>query len=128
MPQFMFLFYAAEQDESPLDERQVNMPEWIELTRNLRRAGVLVSNGRLASTDSATTVRVRNDGVELVDGPFATTKEVLVGYFLLECADLDEALKHAERFPIARYGSVEVRAIRYADPDAFYRTAESPPA
>jgi hypothetical protein len=117
MPQYMFLFYSEEEDEAVLDDRQVNMPEWIELTRNLRDAGILVSNGRLASTDTATTVRVRQDEVDLVDGPFAVTKEVLVGYFLLECADLDDALKHAERFPIARYGSVEVRAVRYSDPD-----------
>lgn len=124
MPQYMFLFYSEEGDEALLDDRQINMPEWIELTRKLREAGILVSNGRLVSTDSATTVRVRPEGVELVDGPFAVTKEVLVGYFLLECADLDEALKHAARFPIARYGSVEVRAVRYSDPDTYYPTPE----
>jgi hypothetical protein len=123
VPQYMFLFYSNEEDEAVLDDRQVDMPEWIELTRSLTEAGLLVSNGRLASTDTATTVRVRHDNVELVDGPFAVTKEVLVGYFLLECADLDEALKHAERVPIARYGSVEVRAVSYADPDAYYRNA-----
>jgi hypothetical protein len=47
----------------------------------------------------------------VTDGPFAVTKEVLVGYFLLECDDLDEALRHAARFPNARYGSVEVRPV-----------------
>jgi hypothetical protein len=61
--------------------------------------------------DAATTVRVRNDETEILDGPFAVTKEFLVGYFLLECADLDEALKQAARVPLARYGSVEVRPV-----------------
>ena len=61
--------------------------------------------------DAATTVRVRNDETEIVDGPFAVTKEYLVGYFLLDCADLDEALKQAARVPLARYGSVEVRPV-----------------
>ena len=48
---------------------------------------------------------------ELIDGPFATTKEILAGYYLLECADLDEALRHAEKLPTARYGSIEVRPV-----------------
>jgi hypothetical protein len=65
----------------------------------------------LHSTQSATTVRVRNDQVELSDGPFAITKEVLGGYYVLDCADLDKALEQAGRLPIARYGSVEVRPI-----------------
>ncbi|MDX6332398.1 MAG: hypothetical protein QOI83_4781, partial [Streptomycetaceae bacterium] len=47
----------------------------------------------------------------LTDGPFAVTKEVLAGYYVLNCADLDEALHHAARMPSARHGSVEVRPI-----------------
>ena len=50
----------------------------------------------------------------LTDGPFATTKEVLAGYYVLNCADLDEALHHAARMPAARRGSVEVRPIMEA--------------
>jgi hypothetical protein len=54
---------------------------------------------------------VRSEETELTDGPFAVTKEVLAGYYILECRDLDEALKHAARMPTARYGSVEVRPV-----------------
>ena len=54
---------------------------------------------------------MRDGATEVTDGPFATTKELLVGYYLLDCRDLDEALKQAERMPLARYGSVEVRPI-----------------
>jgi hypothetical protein len=54
---------------------------------------------------------VRGDEVEMTDGPFAVTKEVLAGFYVLDCDGLDEALRHAARFPTARYGSVEVRPI-----------------
>ena len=90
------------------------MPQWLELNRSLREAGLIVSDARLHSVAAATTVRVRGGAVELTDGPFATTKEVLAGYYLLRCADLDEAVRQAARMPLARYGSVEVRPV--ADP------------
>jgi hypothetical protein len=61
--------------------------------------------------EAATTVRVRGGDTELTDGPFAVTKEVLVGYYILDCADLDEALRCAARLPAAEYGSVEVRPM-----------------
>jgi hypothetical protein len=77
----------------------------------LRAAGLLVANGPLRGVETATTVRVRGDETELTDGPFAVTKEVLVGYYILDCADLDEALRCAARLPAAEYGSVEVRPM-----------------
>jgi hypothetical protein len=87
------------------------MPAWIEFTEGLREAGLYVGTGQLTPVDTATTVRVRDGETEIVDGPFAVTKEYLGGYYLLNCADLDEALKLAARVPIARYGSVEVRPL-----------------
>ena len=59
---------------------------------------------RLHSTESATSVRVRDGQTEITDGPFAVTKEVLAGYYVLDCADLDEALKQAARLPMAPLG------------------------
>jgi hypothetical protein len=88
---------------------------WLELNDSLREAGLLVANGRLHGVASATTVRVRDGETELTDGPFAVTKEVLAGYYVLDCGDLDEALKQAARLPLARYGSVEVRPIMPVD-------------
>ena len=84
---------------------------WEQVNASLRDAGVLVAHAPLHSVESATTVRVRGDETELTDGPFAVTKEVLCGYYVLECADLDQAVGHASRLPWARYGSVEVRPI-----------------
>jgi hypothetical protein len=111
MPQYMLLLYADEADPAEMERREAEMPEWTELTDSLRDAGLLQANGRLAPTDSATTVRVRDGEAELTDGPFAMTKEILAGYYVIECPDLDEALRHAQRLPLARYGSVEVRPI-----------------
>jgi hypothetical protein len=111
MPEYMCLLYAEEADEETTAARWAELPIWNEVTESLRDAGILISNNPLHPVDRATTVRVRDDEVQLTDGPFAVTKEVLVGYFLLECDNLDEALKHAARFPNARYGSVEVRPV-----------------
>jgi hypothetical protein len=107
----MLLLYAPEADEAERAERWAEMPLWDEVNASLREAGVLVKNGPLHDVATATTVRVRGDEMELTDGPFAVTKEVLVGYYVLDCADLDEAVGHASRLPWARYGSVEVRPI-----------------
>jgi hypothetical protein len=111
MPEYMLLLYAPEADEAARAERWAEMPLWDEVTANLQEAGALVKNGALHDVATATTVRVRGDETELTDGPFAVTKEVLVGYYVLECADLDQAVRQASRLPVARYGSVEVRPI-----------------
>jgi len=111
MPKYMLLLYAQEADETGQRDRWAEMPLWLEVTESLREAGVLVANSPLHPASSATTVRVREGEAELTDGPFATTKEILAGYYLLDCADLDEALKHAARLPTARHGSVEVRPV-----------------
>jgi hypothetical protein len=111
MPQYMLLLYANEADPAEMAEREAEMPAWIELTDSLREAGLLHASGRLAPVASATTVRVREGEAELSDGPFAMTKEILAGYYIIECADLDEALEQAKRIPLVRYGSVEVRPI-----------------
>jgi len=59
----------------------------------------------------ATTIRPRDDEVLITDGPFVESKEQLSGYFLLECADLDEALAWAARVPGARHGAIELRPV-----------------
>jgi hypothetical protein len=111
MPNYMLLFYADDVAPAEQAEREAEIPVWEALLASLAEEGVLVGNNRLHGTDAATTVRIRNGATEISDGPFAVTKEMLVGYFALECRDLDHALKVAERVPLAHYGSVEVRPI-----------------
>jgi hypothetical protein len=111
MTNYMMLLYRPEPAGTEQSDHAAELSEWIALTDEWQRAGSLVATGRLHPVSSATTIRTRGGETELTDGPFAVTKEVLAGYYILACADLDEALKQAERLPIARYGSVEVRPI-----------------
>ena len=80
-----------------------------------RAAGVVVGGNELALTRDATTVRVREGETLVTDGPYAEVKEALGGYYLLECASMEEALDWAARIPGAEHGSVEVRPT-YVDP------------
>jgi hypothetical protein len=109
MSQYMLLVYEEEVDPADQAERDAQIPMFVELHRSLREAGLLVGVQRLRSTESATSVRVRGGDAEVLDGPFAVTKEVLAGYYLVDCADLDEALALAKRLPPARWGTIEVR-------------------
>lgn len=111
MPQYILLLYLPDVDEAEEKKLWAEMPVWKELTDGLRDAGLLVANNPLHPADTATTVRVRDGDPEITDGPFAITKEILVGYYVLDCEDIDEALKVAARMPTARHGSVEVRPI-----------------
>jgi hypothetical protein len=115
MSQYMMLVYEEEVDPAVQAEREQQLPMFVELHRNLRDAGLLVGVQRLHSVQSATSVRVRDGETEIVDGPFAVTKETLAGYYILECADLDEALRQAARLPMAPWATIEVRPIMEAD-------------
>ena len=72
---------------------------------------MLLSNNGLSPTHSATTVRVRGGQTLTTDGPFAETHEQLGGYSVLDCPNLDEAIRWAAKIPYAQYGSVEVRPL-----------------
>ena len=109
MSQCMLLLYTTEEEE--LADRGAEMPMWLELNRSLEEAGLLAATGRLHPTTTATTVTAISGETELTDGPFAITKEVLVGYYLIEAENLDQALGVAKRIPLIRYGRVEVRPV-----------------
>jgi hypothetical protein len=111
MAQYMMLVYEEEVEAAVQAEREQYLPTLVELHASLREAGLLVGVQRLHSTDSATSVRVRDGEPEITDGPFAATKEILAGYYILECADLDEALKQAARLPMAAWATIEVRPV-----------------
>jgi hypothetical protein len=115
MSKYMLLVYEEEVGPEEQAEREHITPTLMELNAGLREAGLLVSVERLHRTESATSVRIRDARTEIIDGPFAVTKEVLAGYYVLECADLDEALKQAARLPMARWGTIEVRPVMTAE-------------
>ena len=77
----------------------------------MTKAGVLKSSGGLRPTSSATTVRVVGDKTQVLDGPYADSKEQLGGFHVIEVADLDAAISWAARSPTALHGVVEVRPL-----------------
>jgi len=115
MSQYMLLVYEEEVEPAVQAEREQITPTLVQLHASLREAGLLDSVHRLHSTESATSIRVRDGDTEITDGPFAVTKEVLAGYYILACADLDEAIKQAARLPMAPWATIEVRPVMPAD-------------
>lgn len=93
-------------------ERDTMMTEYWEFTRSITESGEFVGGEALQPADVATTVRVRNDETLTTDGPFAETREILGGYYLVDCKDLDRAIDLASRIPDVRTGSIEIRPIR----------------
>jgi hypothetical protein len=90
------------------DERAAVSAEYVALMRDERMLG----GERLQPADTATTVRVEGDELLVTDGPFADTKEIFGGFYIIRADDLDEALELAARVPAARFGgSVEVRPL-----------------
>lgn len=113
--QYLLLIYSEEgRDPSTTgsqEDRDAAMRKWWTYTNDLQEAGVMVAAEALRPPDTATTVRVREGDVVTSDGPFAETKEVLGGYYVIDVDTLDEAIEWAGRCPAAFYGSMEVRPI-----------------
>jgi hypothetical protein len=102
----------------PKTQLDALMDDYRHFSESIRKSGHYVNGSQLAPTRAASTVRVRNGKVSVTDGPFAETKEQLSGYYLIEAADLNEALQIASRIPSARMGSIEVRPLIDGRPDA----------
>ena len=98
----------SEEDWHALREETLNYVQYLMDTHRL------VSTLPLQSARTASTVRVRDGKVNVVDGPFAETKEQIGGYFLIEAKDFEEALSIAAKWPSARLGTIEVRPIEEA--------------
>jgi hypothetical protein len=113
--QYAVLIYETPGMLDGLDEsqRQAITAEYMAL----RQDPACLDGASLASADATTTVRVADGDALITDGPFANTKEVFAGYYVIEVEDLDAALRYAARIPAARLGgSVEVRPIAFRAP------------
>ncbi|MDD5577707.1 MAG: YciI family protein [Methylobacter sp.] len=108
---YMLLIYG---DELALSEpeREACYVESTQLAHQLKSNGQCVAANPLNPTSTATSVRVRDGKRFVTDGPFAETHEQLGGYFLIDAGNLDEAIGIAERIPMARKGTVEIRPVR----------------
>ena len=115
--QYLLLIYANEKiaaEMSP-EEGAKYFGDYMEYSKSIRQSGHFVAGDALQPVATATTVRVRDGKTLTTDGPFAETREQLGGYYLVEAADLDEAIKLAARIPDSTMGSIEVRPIMVFD-------------
>jgi hypothetical protein len=110
--QYALLIYTPEPTEEPAPEALAEqMKSYDAFTTHIRERGAMLAGEALDSTATATTVRVVDGRTITTDGPFAETKETLGGFYLVEAADLDEAIAYAAMIPGAKYGCIEVRPI-----------------
>ena len=92
-------------------EQEQGIAAYVAYTEALKKAGVFKGQNRLQPSSTATTLRVANGKSQVLDGPYADSKEQLGGYFIIEVPDLDAAISWAARCPGASHGVVEVRPL-----------------
>ena len=114
---YALLLYAEEAKipEFGTPEMDAEMKEWHQFTSDLQAAGGHLGGEALHPSTAATKVQVRNGKTVTADGPFAETKEVLGGFYLIEAKDLNEAISWAAKIPNVGYGTVEIRPIMEFD-------------
>ena len=110
---YAMLIYTSETEDAKRtpEEQQANMTAYYNFTQEVNESGAYNGGEALQSINTATTVRVSEGKILTTDGPFAETKEQLGGFYILNCANLDEAIELAAKIPAAAQGSVEVRPI-----------------
>jgi hypothetical protein len=101
---------AAEAARSA-EENEAVYNAYFAFSKEIRESGAYITGEALQPTSTATTVRVRNGQTLATDGPYAETKEQLGGFYMIEAADLDEAIAWAAKIPGAKEGAIEVRPI-----------------
>lgn len=108
-----YALLVAVEENVELSEKDVEQrwAEFMGFQDEMEARGVLVTRVRLRPTSLSSTVRVRDEGLVVADGPFAETKEQIAGFYIIECEDLDEAIEIASRNPGARSGTIEVRPV-----------------
>ena len=110
---YMLLIYNDPTTRNTLSEGEAQemFGKYFAFTQRIVESGEFISGDPLQGLETATTVRVRGGKTASTDGPFAETKELLGGYYLVDCKDLDRAIELAAQIPDARLGSVEIRPI-----------------
>jgi hypothetical protein len=112
--QYALLFNESQADfdiRNDAEKSPAYLGAWAAYGEALRESGIVLAGAGLQPPQTATTVRVRDGQRQVHDGPYAETKELLGGFFLIEAPDLDTALEWAARSPAASYASVEVRPV-----------------
>ncbi len=111
MPQYMLLIYGEPAEALPADEQDTQYAEWLNYTNALVASGAMINGAPLEGTATAKTVRVRGGEAGVQDGPFAETKEILGGYYLVDVPSIEDAVALAAKMPNIESGTVEVRPV-----------------
>jgi hypothetical protein len=98
-------------EEEARNRREQVLPQWNDLFSWIGEQGLEVEGLELEDVEQARVVRVRDGETVISDGPYAETKEIIGGYFIADCKDLDQAIELAEHVPIVDRGSVEIRPL-----------------
>ncbi len=111
--QYLLMIYGEEGgwEKMTPEEQQRGAAAYMAYTEALAASGVLKGSNRLRPSSTATTVRAKDGKTQVLDGPYADSKEQLGGYYLIDVPDLDAALSWAGRCPAVGHGLVEVRAV-----------------
>jgi hypothetical protein len=110
---FMLLLWddESEWEGASQEEAAAEMARWEDYSAQLVAAGAMVSGEGLQPSATSRTLRVENGERVVTDGPFAETKEALGGFYVIECASIDEALEWASKVPSVEHGATEVRPV-----------------
>ncbi|RUS63704.1 YciI family protein [Pseudorhodobacter sp. E13] len=110
---YIALIYSdpAREPKPGTPEGDADMQAYFTLNDSLIEAGVLVGGEALEGVETATSLRIKAGKVETMDGPFAETKELLGGFYIIDVPDLDSALKYAAMIPAAAHGTIELRPV-----------------
>jgi hypothetical protein len=111
--QYLLMLYLDEAGWSNLtkEEQAQGVAAYGAYTEALKKAGILAGSNRLQPSAAATTVRIANGKSQVLDGPYADSKEQVGGYYMIDVPDLDAAISWAARCPTASHGIVELRPI-----------------
>lgn len=110
---YMLLIYndPTQEPSYGTPEFEAMMAGYFAANEEMKKAGVLCEGDGLQGVETATTLRIRSNKIETMDGPFAETREHLGGYYLVDVPDLDAALKYAALIPSAKWGTIELRPL-----------------
>ena len=116
--QYMLAIYGDERavESMPREQMTEIINAYMSFTQALRDAKVWVGSNRLRPTSAATTVRVADGRTQVLDGPFAETKEQLLGFYIVDCQTLDEAIDFARELGHGESAALEVRPLRLFEP------------
>ena len=112
----LLIYQAEEVNESYSDDELAEvLAAHGRMQENAKAKGHFVAASKLMPTSSSTTLRMATDGPGVIDGPFAETKEQFGGFYLIDCANLDEAMDYARQLPHVNTGAIEIRPVSYAE-------------